>query len=336
MELPVVYREKFFSHRQKPEESVDRLLRDLRQLASKAFKHLTPVQCERNICERFRMGLRNRDLRTKFILKPTENLSVALTKARGCEALEQLDEKRAAEDSVGSAFHQHCLTPEPLPRRNQPAVPVGGECYYCKRFGRRAQHCGHNPPTGSRSPSGEPLTLHEALSSVISPQCVVTMTPLSVRGSINKEPVLFLVDTGVPCCLIHARLATRLTKHRTAPAKPVRLLAANGTEMQMASSPSAKVQLGSFSGEHQFLACTHLQLKAIDPPCTTASEGISLSTMLMRFSVYVWTAITTYLCDIMNIVIFSSLTGKPVLGPRSPAVLVNELYVKWRPVGQWI
>ncbi|KAF8563147.1 hypothetical protein P879_11847 [Paragonimus westermani] len=126
-----------------------------------------------------------------------------------------------------------------------------------------AHKTGHNPPTGSRSPKGESLTLYEALCSVISPKCVVNVKPLSVRGSINKEPVLFLVDTGALCSLIHSRLAARLTKHWTAPAKPVRLLAANGTEMQVALFLSASVQLGSFSGEHQFLACPHLQWKAI-------------------------------------------------------------------------
>ncbi|KAA3681307.1 uncharacterized protein DEA37_0010560, partial [Paragonimus westermani] len=185
---------KFLSHRQKPEESVDRFLRDLRELASKAFTHLAPIECERNICERFCMGLRNRDLQNKSILKPAESLSVALTKAKGCKALEQLDQKRAAEDSICSALRQHPLTPEPLP----PTKP--------------------------------------------------TSCPLDPKAS---------------CSLIHSRLTARPTNHRTAQAKPVRLLAANGTEMQVASSTSAGVQLGSFSGEHQFLACPHLQWKAI-------------------------------------------------------------------------
>ncbi|KAF8563146.1 hypothetical protein P879_11846, partial [Paragonimus westermani] len=239
--------EKFFSRRQRSEKSDDRFLRDLRELASKTFKQLAPVDCERNICEGFYMGLRNRDLRNKDILKPAENLSVVLTKARGCEALEN----RPVEDSICLAFRQHSLTPEPLPPQNQPAVPVD------------THNTGHNPPTGSRSPKGESLTLYEALCSVISPKCVVNVKPLSVRGSINKEPVLFLVDTGALCSLIHSRLAARLTKHWTAPAKPVRLLAANGTEMQVALFLSASVQLGSFSGEHQFLACPHLQWKAI-------------------------------------------------------------------------
>ncbi|KAF8570150.1 hypothetical protein P879_07129 [Paragonimus westermani] len=69
------------------------------------------------------------------------------------------------------------------------------------------------------------------------------MKPLSVRGRINKQPVLFSVDTGVSCFLIQSRLTARLTKHRTAPANPVRLLAASGTEMQVASSLSANVRL---------------------------------------------------------------------------------------------
>ncbi|KAF7243131.1 hypothetical protein EG68_10359 [Paragonimus skrjabini miyazakii] len=89
------------------------------------------------------------------------------------------------------------------------------------------------------------------------------MKPLSVRGSTNKEAILFLVDTGASCSLIRAQLADRLTKHRRSPTKLVCLLAANGTEMRVASSLFAGVQLGSFSGEHHFLACPSLQWKAI-------------------------------------------------------------------------
>ncbi|KAF6777338.1 hypothetical protein AHF37_03843 [Paragonimus kellicotti] len=37
LELPAVYRERFFTRRQRPEESVDSFLRDLRELASRAF-----------------------------------------------------------------------------------------------------------------------------------------------------------------------------------------------------------------------------------------------------------------------------------------------------------
>ncbi|KAF7234328.1 hypothetical protein EG68_12087 [Paragonimus skrjabini miyazakii] len=78
LELPAVYGERFFNRHQRPGESVDSFLRGLQELALKTFKQLTPVECERNICERFCMGLRNRGLRNKFILRPAENLSVAL------------------------------------------------------------------------------------------------------------------------------------------------------------------------------------------------------------------------------------------------------------------
>ncbi|KAF7245308.1 hypothetical protein EG68_10394 [Paragonimus skrjabini miyazakii] len=202
------------------------------------------------------MGLRN-----KFILKPTESLSAALIKARGCEALEQLGEKRAAEESTWLAFSQHSLNPKPIPR---PAVPTNEECWYCQQFSRRTQHCGHNPPIRPGPRKGESMLVsYEALSSVISPEIVVNMKPLSLRGGINKEAILFLIDTGASCSLTRVQLADRLTKHRRAPVKPVRLLAANGTEMRVASSLSARVQLESFSGEHRFLACPSLQWKAI-------------------------------------------------------------------------
>ncbi|KAF8563117.1 hypothetical protein P879_11586 [Paragonimus westermani] len=128
MELRAVYRENFFSRLQGPEESVHRFPKDLWELASRAFKHLAPVEFERNIYERFCMGLQNGNLRNKFILKPAENMLVVLTKTRGYEAVEQSDDVRAAEDSICLAFRQHSLTPEPLLRRNQPALPVSGEC----------------------------------------------------------------------------------------------------------------------------------------------------------------------------------------------------------------
>ncbi|KAF7231807.1 hypothetical protein EG68_09458 [Paragonimus skrjabini miyazakii] len=146
LELPAVHLERFFIRRQRPDESADSFLRDLRELASRVFKQLNPVECWQNICERFCMGLRNRGLRNKFIPKLEESLSIVLIEARGCEALEQLDEKRAAEESICLALSQHCLNPKPIHRPNRPAVPTREECWYCQHFGRRAQHFGHNPP----------------------------------------------------------------------------------------------------------------------------------------------------------------------------------------------
>ncbi|KAF7260947.1 hypothetical protein EG68_02211 [Paragonimus skrjabini miyazakii] len=151
-----------------------------------------------------------------------------------------------------------------FPEKDRPAVPTRQECWYYQQFVRRAQHCDHNPPIRPGPRKGESMTVsYEALSSVISPEIVVNMKPLSVRSSINKEAILFLADTGASCSLIRAQLADRLTKHRRAPIKLVRLLAANGTEMRVASSLSAGVQLGSCSGEHHFLACPNLQWEAI-------------------------------------------------------------------------
>ncbi|KAF8569850.1 hypothetical protein P879_02931 [Paragonimus westermani] len=92
-ELPAPYGEEFFTRRQTLGGLVDCSLRDLREVASRIFEHLAPVDCER-----FCMGLRNQDLRNRFILKPAENLSVAPIKAMGYDVLERLDEKRAAED----------------------------------------------------------------------------------------------------------------------------------------------------------------------------------------------------------------------------------------------
>ncbi|KAF7234776.1 hypothetical protein EG68_11712, partial [Paragonimus skrjabini miyazakii] len=57
-----------------------------------------------------------------FTFKPAENLSVALIKARVCGALEQLDEKQAAEESICLAFSQHSLKLKPIPRPVRPTI----------------------------------------------------------------------------------------------------------------------------------------------------------------------------------------------------------------------
>ncbi|KAF6770463.1 hypothetical protein AHF37_10838 [Paragonimus kellicotti] len=168
-----------------------------RELASNSFNRLTLVECERNTCELFYTDLRIKGLRSTFILKLAENLSVALIKARGCEALEQLDEKRLPRSQLCLAFSQHSLNSKQIPPPNRPAVPTGDECWYCQRFGRRVRHCDHNPlALVGFWKDGSPGASYEALSSVISPDIAVYMKPLSVRGSINKETVLFSVCTG--------------------------------------------------------------------------------------------------------------------------------------------
>ncbi|KAF6775072.1 hypothetical protein AHF37_05843 [Paragonimus kellicotti] len=132
------------------------------------------------------MGLRNRVLRNKFILKPAENLSAAFVNEGGCKAPEQLDEERAAEESICLAHSEHFLNPKRIPPPNRPAVPTGDECWYCQRFGRRARHCGHNPLNRSSSRKGESLIVsYEALSSVIQPESVENMKPLFVSGGTN-------------------------------------------------------------------------------------------------------------------------------------------------------
>ncbi|KAF7250747.1 hypothetical protein EG68_08944 [Paragonimus skrjabini miyazakii] len=187
-------------------------------------------------------------MRNIFILKPAENMPVAVMMARGCEATEQLDAKRAVEESVDPTFSQHTLDPKTNPRPNRPAVSMAEECWYCQRFGRSARLHDHNPLTRSGPRKDGSLSVsYEALSSVVPPETVVTRKPLSVSGSSNREAILFLVDTEASYSLIRVQLADKQTKHRRATVKPVCLLAANGIEMRVASSLSARVQLGSFS-----------------------------------------------------------------------------------------
>ncbi|KAF6779565.1 hypothetical protein AHF37_00895 [Paragonimus kellicotti] len=94
------------------------------ELASRTFQQLTACECRyETLACGSALGSRNRGCATNSHPRnKQENLSAALMKARGCEALEQLDEKRAAEESLCLAFSQHSLNPKQIPPPN--ARPV--------------------------------------------------------------------------------------------------------------------------------------------------------------------------------------------------------------------
>ncbi|KAF6776832.1 hypothetical protein AHF37_04092 [Paragonimus kellicotti] len=88
-ELASVYRERFHARRQQPSESVDSFLRDLRELALKAFPQSSPEERNGQICDRFCLGLSNQGLRGKFLRKPAASLLEAVEKARAYEAVQE-------------------------------------------------------------------------------------------------------------------------------------------------------------------------------------------------------------------------------------------------------
>ena len=91
------------------------------------------------------MGLLDPTLKGKFMRKPIATLEAVVEKARSYEAV------KAVTENVGTTEPLSCLAVAPNNTRqtvNRPVIdPLN--CPYCRRFGRRAQHCGHNPPTNA-------------------------------------------------------------------------------------------------------------------------------------------------------------------------------------------
>ncbi|KAF6772846.1 hypothetical protein AHF37_08181 [Paragonimus kellicotti] len=135
-ELASIYREWFHARRQQPSESVDSFLRDLRELALKAFTQSSTEERNGQIRYSFCLGLSNQGLRGKFLRKPAASLLEAVEKARAYEAVQE------SMPDTPSVSEPICFAARNFP---QPS-PLARNCIYCKRFGSRAQKCGHNPP----------------------------------------------------------------------------------------------------------------------------------------------------------------------------------------------
>ncbi|KAA3670608.1 uncharacterized protein DEA37_0007654 [Paragonimus westermani] len=114
-ELAPVYRERFHARRQQPSESVDSFLRDLPELALKAYPELSPAERDCQICDRFHLGLSNQELRGKFLRKPASSLIQTVEKARAFEAVQE------SISDTPSVTELMCFVARNLPQPSSPA-----------------------------------------------------------------------------------------------------------------------------------------------------------------------------------------------------------------------
>ncbi|KAF6769576.1 hypothetical protein AHF37_12197, partial [Paragonimus kellicotti] len=233
-ELASVYRERFHARRQQPSESVDSFLRDLRELALKAFPQSSPEERNGQICDRFCLGLSNQGLRGKFLRKPAASLLEAVEKARAYEAVQE------SMPDTPSVSEPICFAARNSP---QPS-PLARNCIYCKRFGSRAQKCGHNPPLAvSRVARGRSPLSYSSVSSIICSTNADADKPLTVNGRLDNEAICFLIDTGASCSILNSAVAAQLKCKIVRPEYRHQILTANGTTLQTGSQVVATVQL---------------------------------------------------------------------------------------------
>ncbi|OON16953.1 hypothetical protein X801_07216 [Opisthorchis viverrini] len=137
-----MFLEKFWERKQLQGETVDQYVAVLCEIAAKAFPNESPADRNSQILKRFPLGLNNDHLKAKFVRKPPLTLAEALTTARSYEALRPILPSLPVNVAAVSSF-QACPDP-PTPSFGYPGPQ--SRCQYCQRFGRHAQHRGHNPP----------------------------------------------------------------------------------------------------------------------------------------------------------------------------------------------
>ncbi|OON24008.1 hypothetical protein X801_00082 [Opisthorchis viverrini] len=230
--------EKFWERKQLQGETVA----VLRETAAKAFPNESPADRNSEILKRFSLGLNNDHFKAKFLPKPPLTLAEALTTARSYEALCPILPSLPVNVAVVSSSQAR---PEPpTPSFGYPGSQ--SSCQYCRRFGRHAQRCGHNPPVQR---VGESLPVKLSLGS-LSLNETFCFPPLTVFGLLNGRSVRFLNDTGASCSVMGKTVPTS-PDVRQCPAPS--LTSADGKPVAVFGRTVATVRLSAFVASHTFV-----------------------------------------------------------------------------------
>ncbi|THD18737.1 hypothetical protein D915_010225, partial [Fasciola hepatica] len=142
-ELAPAFLENVLDRRQHLAESVDKYAACPRVPATKAYPKASKDIRDEHILERFTMGISDPKTKEDFLLNMPTSLQSALLRARkleACrEALRQLSNETFAAIQPAVFKQQPSRTPSLSYPGPQPY------CRYCRKFGSRAQHRGHNP-----------------------------------------------------------------------------------------------------------------------------------------------------------------------------------------------
>uniref|UniRef100_A0A183SNE5 BRO1 domain-containing protein n=1 Tax=Schistocephalus solidus TaxID=70667 RepID=A0A183SNE5_SCHSO len=153
-------------------KSSDAYVRALQELALRAFPDESPDQCE-----------------NEYVY-----LRKVLDVARGYEAAGMAHRQPASTHnfSVSQLIPSNRRPPShPVHRRQVPPA----SCPYYRRFGRRAQHCGHNPPIRPQPSPGRSIFNAVSLPSL----AVISRNacpPLTIPGTLNGHKLFFLLVGG--------------------------------------------------------------------------------------------------------------------------------------------
>ncbi|TPP57804.1 hypothetical protein FGIG_03112 [Fasciola gigantica] len=180
------------------------------------------------------------------------SLQAALLRARKLEACSEV--LRQLPNGTIAAIQPAIFKPQPS---RTPSVSYPGPqpyCRYCRKFGPRAQHCGHNP---AMQYTGE-FQYRVMSLPFVSLNNNDWQSSLVVEGLLNGKGAKLLIGTGASCSIIISSL-TKIS--HSVPLKG-RLIVANGTVMPILGQVAGVVSIGRCTVQHQFL-CADVAWDAI-------------------------------------------------------------------------
>nr|VZI37361.1 unnamed protein product [Spirometra erinaceieuropaei] len=208
--------QRFATLRQRPGQSVDDFIHDLRRLVAAAFANLPESDRDRSVPHQFITGLRDRIARGVLLLNPPASLSSAIQQ---CRLYKECDPRA---NGPRHRTNSSTGTTPPLNRRSS-ALTVrfpdhNPGCPYCAAFGPQARRCGHNQPSKSAfiAPTYLALSSHPP--------------PFTIPATLDGHNILALVDTGANVSLVNSSSLTRELHEQIDHTSELHALwAANGT-----------------------------------------------------------------------------------------------------------
>ncbi|VDP89036.1 unnamed protein product [Echinostoma caproni] len=181
-ELPIEHLQRFQARRQLPGEQWPSFILELRHLAEDAFPELPVADREDKVIDQLCIGTTDSFLQRKFLKQRPTSVAEAMETARRESQIEAMV-RRNEQEVLGTIApiqapnagprrppyfpNRMSYTPQHRrPPRFEQNTSVA-DCGYCRRFGTKAQACGHNKPSESSAIRSIPICFMKIILSLL-------------------------------------------------------------------------------------------------------------------------------------------------------------------------
>ena len=249
--LPFEYRSEFRNRRQKPNEDIRAFVRELKELAIRAYDNENEEELERRVLEQFVDGVSTIEVQREFVLKPPPTLDAAISKAESIVKIEKAlnpTQCRPVDKSHRNKTQQPRAVVSQLQKPPQRQCPLS-----CSE---------RRPPPNRLNRRNQPGKPCHTKSFVPAVSVVNSLFPLMMCAVVGGIRTSALLDTGASRSLISSRLARKLRGAKCRPSSDT-LMAANGSLIRVDKKVFTSVEASGHSLEHNFIVCPKLSFDCI-------------------------------------------------------------------------